>query len=47
MHMILRVNVMMLAKIGFVKLTIKFALNDKEMSEDIKAFLESITKLNN
>lgn len=34
-------------KIGFVKTTIKFALNDKEMSEDIKAFLETIKKLNN
>lgn len=33
-------------KIGFVKTTIQFALNDKEMSGDIRAFLETITKLN-
>lgn len=29
-------------KIGFVKTTIQFALNDKEMSEDIKNFIKSI-----
>src|SRR5699024_2026303 len=34
-------------KAGFVKTTIQFALNDKEMSEDIKTFLGTITKLNN
>ena len=31
-------------KIGFVKTTIQFALKDKEMSEDIKAFLGTIKK---
>ncbi|QRP96855.1 UTP--glucose-1-phosphate uridylyltransferase GalU [Staphylococcus condimenti] len=34
-------------KIGFVKTTIQFALNDKEMSENIRDFLGNLTKLNN
>lgn len=29
-------------KLGFVKTTIKFALNDKEMSKDITEFIQSI-----
>lgn len=29
-------------KIGFVKTTIQFALNDEEMSEDVKAFIKSL-----